>query len=64
MKTVNFYSIKFKDGAVSGINESTAGNNDKVKAIYDINGQKVETMQHGGVYILLHESGKAEKVAR
>ncbi len=64
LKTVNFYSIKFKDGAVSGINESTAGKNDKVKAIYDINGQKVETMQHGGVYILLHESGKAEKVAR
>ncbi len=64
LKTVNFYSIKFKDGAVSGIKESIVDKNDKVKAIYDINGQKVETMQHGGVYILLHESGKAEKVAR
>lgn len=64
LKTVNFYTIKFKDGAVSGISNTTIDKNDKVKAIYDINGQKVNTMQHGGVYIILHESGKAEKVAR
>ena len=64
LKTVNFYSIKFKNANVSGISDAKAGANDKVKAIYSIDGVKVDAMQGGNVYIVVYESGKTQKVVR
>lgn len=62
LRTVNFYTIKFKNANLTGIENAKSNANDKIKAVYDITGQKVNAMQHGQTYIILHESGKAEKV--
>lgn len=53
------------DKSVVNINSAKAGaDNDKVKAIYDVEGRKVSTLSRGGIYIIVYESGKTEKVAR
>lgn len=53
------YTVTFKEIA-TGI-EKIPNRNDKVQAVYNLNGQKVDTMKAGQVYITKYADGKTVK---
>lgn len=64
LKIVSNYTFTMPGGAVTGIKNNKPNADDKVKAIYDILGRKVNTTKHGETYIIVYESGKTQKVVR
>lgn len=66
LQQVNTFTLNITtDTSVVGIGSTKANDGaDKVKAVYDIMGRKVSTLSRGGIYIIVYESGKTEKVAR
>ena len=59
LQSSHTYSIKFKGGA-SGV-ESVLNNDNQGKTIYNLNGQKVNSMKKGEVYITKYANGKIVK---
>ena len=47
-----------------GINEAKTSATDRVKAIYDLSGVRLNAEPAAGVYIKVYESGKAVKVMK
>ncbi len=64
LKTSKVYTFTMSGAAVTGIENAKADANDKVKAVYDTLGRKVNATRHGETYIIVYESGKTEKVVR
>lgn len=64
LKTSKVYTFTMPDAVVTGIENAKADGNDKVKAVYDTLGRKVNATRHGETYIIVYESGKTEKVVR
>ena len=64
LKTFSNYTFTMPGGAVTGIKNTKPNADDKVKAIYDIMGRKVNATKHGETYIIVYESGKTQKVIR
>ena len=48
-------------GPITGVNEVEVNKNQKLNAIYSINGQRVASMAKPGLYIVI-KNGKAQKV--
>ncbi len=61
LKTVNVYTFTMP-GALVGVDSAKADANDKVKAVYDTLGRKVNATRRGETYIIVYKSGKTEKV--
>lgn len=64
LKIVSNYTFTMPGGATTGIKNTKPNADDKVKAIYDTLGRKVNTTKHGETYIIVYESGKTQKVLR
>ncbi len=64
LKTSKVYTFTMPDAVVTGIDNAKADANDKIKAVYDTLGRKVNATRHGETYIIVYESGKTEKVVR
>ena len=64
--TTNTYTVTIKkgeaQGVVTGINGTTADSNDKVAAVFTIDGKRVNAMEKGGLYIVKYANGQAKKV--
>ncbi len=64
LKNSNTYVVKTRNSNLSGINNASvnAGGKAEIKAVYNMNGQMVETPLKGSVYVVKYTNGKTEKV--
>lgn len=63
LRDANVYTVTVKGGATA-ISTAKADKAAKAVAIYNLNGQPVQTMQAGEVYIVKYADGKTQKVVR
>lgn len=64
LKNSSTYTVKtFTEGYLTGITNVTSDNNE-VEAVYNLNGQRVETQVKGQVYITKYTNGKTVKTVK
>ncbi len=64
LRTVNVYTINVKGATLTAINTVEGKADKSVKAIYNLSGQRVDTMRSGEVYIQKLADGTIVKVAK